>query len=306
VVTVALLAGLGGGYLYFGQGAEASTIYYEAPNAAGPDPFTSPVDVSAASVGATIPTPDPASGGTLQPFGGSGVNTVCDREQLIAFLEANPDKRRAWAEALGIDPDTTADYIRKLKPVTLTQDTRVTNHRFENGRAVPIQSILPAGTAVLVDEDGNPRVRCRCGNPLLEPTAVGRAVCPNCPDGYTPPQPLAAGVKPSFVEVINPPGVQGGDVSGTYSMSLTGSSGACPWDPQTTFQVTQTDENITIEDVDPEFGTGSFAATLNDDGTYSGSDGSGGSVSGRFDGTSMEFTASSGGCTGNYAGSKTG
>lgn len=72
---------------------------------------------------------------------------------------------------LGLAPDlpTVGRYIQGLKPVTLIQDTRVTNHTYESGAAVPFQAILQAGTAVLVNDKGVPVARCRCGNPLLEP-----------------------------------------------------------------------------------------------------------------------------------------
>ncbi|MFD7575382.1 DUF6777 domain-containing protein, partial [Streptomyces sp. NPDC059810] len=50
-------------------------------------------------------------------------------------------------------------------------DTRVTNHGFKNGAATAYQSVLQAGTAVLVDDRGVPRVRCACGNPLTLPVA---------------------------------------------------------------------------------------------------------------------------------------
>jgi len=53
--------------------------------------------------------------------------------------------------------------------VVLRYDTRVTNHGFANGVATPYQSVLQAGTAVLVDRFGVPRARCYCGNPLLPP-----------------------------------------------------------------------------------------------------------------------------------------
>jgi hypothetical protein len=56
-----------------------------------------------------------------------------------------------------------------LTPVALRTDTAVTNHDYRDGRAVPVQSILQAGTAVLIDERGVPRVRCACGNPLGPP-----------------------------------------------------------------------------------------------------------------------------------------
>ena len=40
------------------------------------------------------------------------------------------------------------------------------NHGFVNGSANPIPAVLQAGTAVLVDKYGVPRVKCYCGNPL--------------------------------------------------------------------------------------------------------------------------------------------
>jgi len=51
----------------------------------------------------------------------------------------------------------------------------VTNHGFANGKATPRQSVLQAGTAVLVDDRGEPRVRCACGNPLRLPVAAQSA-----------------------------------------------------------------------------------------------------------------------------------
>jgi hypothetical protein len=102
-------------------------------------------------------------------YGGTRNNASCDKDQLIAFLRDNPDKARAWADVLDLEVDDIATYIRSLTPVILQRDTRVTNHGFRNGRATPLQSVLQAGTAVLVDEFGIPRVKCGCGNPLLEP-----------------------------------------------------------------------------------------------------------------------------------------
>ena len=88
-----------------------------------------------------------------------------------------------------MDPDikAVARYIRGLRSVTLTRDTRVTNHSFVGERAVGFQAILQAGTAVLVDEKGVPVVRCRCGNPLLEPVYIKTAKCFGCPANYKPP-----------------------------------------------------------------------------------------------------------------------
>ena len=90
---------------------------------------------------------------------------------MIDFLNANPDKARAWAAAEGILVEEIPDYIKSLTPVVLRYDTRVTNHGYVNGRANPYQAVLQAGTGVLVDRYGVPRARCYCGNPLAPAVA---------------------------------------------------------------------------------------------------------------------------------------
>jgi hypothetical protein len=104
-------------------------------------------------------------------YGGSRDTATCDVEQLVEFLtdEDNADKAEAWAEVQGIDVDEIEDFIGTLTPVRLRFDTRVTNNGFADGEATPFQSILEAGTAVLVDDEGVPRAKCNCGNPLSEP-----------------------------------------------------------------------------------------------------------------------------------------
>jgi uncharacterized membrane protein YgcG len=77
----------------------------------------------------------------------------------------------AWAGAEGISLSDIRPFLRSLTAVVLRTDTAVTNHDFRNGKANAFQSVLQAGTAVLVDEHGVPRVRCACGNPLVGPTA---------------------------------------------------------------------------------------------------------------------------------------
>ena len=162
--------------------AKGQTVRFQAPTARGPAPFTKPADVKGS---------DRVRVGS-GPFGGTGSDLVCDRELLISSLKAQPDRLREWARVVGVRPTYTAvaRYIRTLRPVTLTVDTRVTNHSFVNGRAVPFQAILQAGTAVLVDrETGRPVARCRCGNPLLEPVYIPQATCYGCPQDYDPPSP---------------------------------------------------------------------------------------------------------------------
>jgi hypothetical protein len=118
---------------------------------------------------------DDATGGRIatgtEPglYGGTTDEQACDPFELAEFLEAEPAKAAAWASVLGIQQGEIRGYIESLTPVLLTTDTWVTNHGFENGAATSFQSVLQAGTAVLIDEHGVPRVRCYCGNPLTEP-----------------------------------------------------------------------------------------------------------------------------------------
>lgn len=103
-------------------------------------------------------------------YGGTMDYQQCDKEQLKTFLTQNQDKGTAWAEVRGITFQELPSYIDKLTPVLLRSDTRVTNHSFKNGKATPLQSVLQAGTAVLVDEYGEVVTKCYCGNPLKPPS----------------------------------------------------------------------------------------------------------------------------------------
>jgi hypothetical protein len=169
-------------------GENLQVVEYEKPAATGNDPFTTAADVK----GSEVVRFTPASGTTdsSEPFGGSGSLHVCDREKLVDFLLSHDQQRRVWSDVLNIDSDkdSVSRYVRSLTPVTLTVDTRVTNHMYVNGRAVPFQSILAAGTAVLVDKYGRPVVRCKCGNPLLEPIYYPKIRCKGCPPHYHPPK----------------------------------------------------------------------------------------------------------------------
>lgn len=119
----------------------------------------------------------PVDGDQPGLYGGSRQVGTCDVEQLVDFLTdpANRAKARAWAAVHEIEVDEIEGFIEDLTPVRLRFDTRVTNHGFSGGRATSLQSTLEAGTAVLVDERGVPRVKCACGNPLLAPRAAAAA-----------------------------------------------------------------------------------------------------------------------------------
>jgi uncharacterized protein DUF6777 len=186
LVGVAVVLLTGGGDK--AKSVDAQTVSFQKPTSSGPDPFTKPADVEGDRQ-VDVSSGNGGSGGS-QPFGGSGSNRVCDRDKLIRFLEQHPAQMREWARVLGIDPTIRAvkKYIAKLHPVTLTRDTRITNHAFRNGQAVPFQAILQAGTAVLVDKYGSPVVRCYCGNPLKPAVYTPTAKCTGCPANYKPPR----------------------------------------------------------------------------------------------------------------------
>ncbi|MEO1065514.1 MAG: DUF6777 domain-containing protein, partial [Actinomycetota bacterium] len=154
------------------SGAEAVEVLLEPVGSVGPLPFRA----ADSDVVTTVPADlrfDAASGELVvagtEPglYGGSG-QEVCDRDALIAFFAQDEAKAAAWAEVLGIEIDDIPSYLDGLTPAVLMADTWVTNHGYDEGtgQATPRQSVLQAGTAVLVDDQGVPRVRCRCGNPL--------------------------------------------------------------------------------------------------------------------------------------------
>jgi len=165
--------------------AAAKPVLLQSTASAGPDPYTtSPTNAPPAATSAApaaTPTATGAAGaqgakvmsGSAEGlYGGTQNVSSCDVNQLSDFLTTHPDKGRAWAGAQGIaQPDIPA-YLHSLTPAILRVDTRVTNHGFSNGQATTFQSVLQAGTAVLVDNHGVPRARCACGNPLQPPAAL--------------------------------------------------------------------------------------------------------------------------------------
>jgi serine/threonine protein kinase len=154
-------------------------VFLEATGAPGQDPFSGTVVVGNPP-GTPSQTPTGATGGDVTTipgdtpalYGGSHNEHVCDRQKLASFLQQNPDKAAAWAGVLNINVADIPAYIATLTPLQLRADTRVTNHGYVDGHATTLQSVLQAGTAVLVDDQGRPRVKCGCGNPLLEPVAT--------------------------------------------------------------------------------------------------------------------------------------
>ncbi|QCX80512.1 hypothetical protein C9F11_34645 [Streptomyces sp. YIM 121038] len=171
--------------------AESGRELFLQPVAAqGPDPFTASTARAAASPPPVTRSPQPSPTGSASPtdqglrslaggtpglYGGTHRVGSCDVGRQIDFLTADRAKAAAFAEASGIARSGIPAYLRGLTPVVLRADTRITNHGYRDGHANSFQSVLQAGTAVLVDDRGLPRVRCACGNPLKPPVAFRQA-----------------------------------------------------------------------------------------------------------------------------------
>ncbi|MEU1404914.1 DUF6777 domain-containing protein [Streptomyces sp. NPDC005728] len=154
--------------------------------APGPDPFTGSTGTTAPatrsapsgqSVGrAPAPPPPPSlrtlSGATPGLYGGTARVSGCDVQRQIGRLAAEPAKGDAFARVAGVSSASLPGYLRGLTPVVLRVDTSVTSHAYRERQAARFPSVLQAGTAVLVDNRGVPRVRCACGNPLTPPESV--------------------------------------------------------------------------------------------------------------------------------------
>jgi hypothetical protein len=198
--------GDGGG----GGTAAGGELFLQSADSSGPDPYTKSSTRKGAT--ATTPTALPSASGETSSenanvvrgvegsapglYGGTRNVSSCDVEKQVRALSAEPDKNKAFASVLGIDPSSVPAYLRSLTPVQLRLDTRVTNHGFRGGAPTTFQSVLQSGTAVLVNGRGEPRVRCSCGNPLLAPVPL---------QGSVKRQGKAwSGYKPSDVVVVSP------------------------------------------------------------------------------------------------------
>jgi hypothetical protein len=197
-VTV-FLAGRGG------KSAAAGEIFLEGSDQPGTQTFTPSIAAAPPSTKAptATTTPTPSQGGLQKTngnspglYGGQRDVPSCNAAALVSYLQANPGRAAPWAAALTIAPTDIKAYVDTLTPALLRVDTRVTDFGFADGKAVPRQTILQAGTAVLLDRTAFPRVRCESGNPLGEPRAVVSA------PQYTGPR--WPGFSPNTVVIVTP------------------------------------------------------------------------------------------------------
>jgi hypothetical protein len=163
-------------------------IVLEAAPSAGTHPFTASVATGPAPASHTARTaaghaaPGPAGATATvittargsQPglYGGTRNAASCDPQRLVQDLQRTPARAAAWTEVEGITPADIPSFVGGLTGVVLRGDTRVTDHGFIVDHATVFQAVLQAGTRVMVDHFGVPRVRCAGGSPLAPPVAV--------------------------------------------------------------------------------------------------------------------------------------
>jgi hypothetical protein len=160
-----------GGELVLTEATDPGVNAFMPPAASPPPTTTQPAPTLQPQGDGTTVATQPLPGDRDGLYGGTVNNAECDREKMITFLGAHPAQAGAFVDALNSDPDlywsgghtlTAVDvptYLRELTPVVLRLDIRITNHGFDGTQFTTVPSVFQAGTAVLVDAHGVPRVR---------------------------------------------------------------------------------------------------------------------------------------------------
>ncbi|MFC9247463.1 DUF6777 domain-containing protein [Streptomyces sp. NPDC057136] len=170
--------GAGGGENGTPGAAGVKELFLQPVAGPGPDPFARstagapPPAATASPAAVTEMTTRTVSGSTPGLYGGTRSVASCDVEEQVRVLTGDRAKGRAFAEGAGIRQKEIPAFLRRLTPVLLRTDIRVTSHGYDEGAPTAFQSLLQAGTAVLADTHGVPRVRCACGNPLGAPVVM--------------------------------------------------------------------------------------------------------------------------------------
>ncbi len=176
-------------FLFFRSGPDKEPIKQQPPSEErilllssdrpGSNTFTSSVAQAAATsrLPGSFPTPGARAptqlNGALEDlYAATRGTSGCESSRLGTLLKANPSKARSWAAASRIAAADIGAYLNTLTPAFTRLDIRVTDYGWMAGGPVGRQAVMQAGTAVLLDRMGVPRVRCISGNPLGPPRTV--------------------------------------------------------------------------------------------------------------------------------------
>ncbi|MBX3313035.1 MAG: hypothetical protein KF906_01845 [Actinobacteria bacterium] len=129
---------------------------------------------------ATDPSDDLVDVRTVRPTDGSGplyakADAACDVDAIADALEGDDGARAAWTSLMDVEDGAVRETLDGLIPLVLTRDTAVTNSVYSGGEPGRFQAVLEAGTPVLVDGSGVPKVKCSCANPLDAPEVGAKA-----------------------------------------------------------------------------------------------------------------------------------
>ncbi len=101
--------------------------------------------------------------------GGTEGRAACDVDAYVNHVAGDATKTSVLASFFGLADAQLEEALRSLTPVQVAADTWVVDHDFVNGGLERVGGLLQAGSAVLVDARGSPRVRCVSGSPLAPP-----------------------------------------------------------------------------------------------------------------------------------------
>ncbi len=141
----------------------------------GPNPYFASVEREV--VGGAGGQPSLRSDPSFGEFGAYGdtLPTTCDPASLSRFLtEVNPNRGAIWAGAQMIGTSEIGSFVAGLRLSVLSDYTLVTGHQLDPS-AIDLaeEVVLEPGTAVLIDDNGDPRVRCLSGAPITAARDIG-------------------------------------------------------------------------------------------------------------------------------------
>jgi hypothetical protein len=114
---------------------------------------------------------EPVDGDEPGLYGRVDRQAPCDLQGLIDLYAASPTLTEVVAAVLDVSAIQLSSFLRSYVAVATTRDTFVIDHHLVDGAAVRSPAVLEAGTTVLIDDRGLPRLRCASASPLTQPRA---------------------------------------------------------------------------------------------------------------------------------------